>query len=134
VRRPRRFDVATAWAGALALIAAFPIVATATLVVPAAATVRLVPRGTVSVSPFGLATGVGAWPALAVSVVVGLVLGLATWRLVARLPLRPRPTGGGRRLLSFKRARLVKPRLPTWSHVVLWGAFVAVVGAVAVRP
>jgi len=134
VRRPREFEVATAWAGALALIAAFPIVAIGTLVIPAAATVRLVPRGTVAVSPFGLATGVGAWPALAVSVVIGLILGLAAWRLAGRLPLRQRGTGGGRRFPSLKRARLVKPSLPAWSHVVLWGAFVAVVGAVAIRP
>src|SRR6267378_3409976 len=134
VRRPRGFEVATAWAGALALIAAFPIVAIGTLVVPAAATVRLVPRGMVSVSPFGLATGVGAWPALAVSVVVGLILGLAVWRLAGRLPLWPRGTGGGRRFPSLNRARLVMPTVPAWSHVVLWGAFVVVVGAIAFRP
>jgi hypothetical protein len=134
VRRPRGFDVATAWAGALVLIAAFPIVAIGPLVVPAAATVRLVPRGMVSVSPFGLATGVGAWPALAVSVVVGLILGLAAWWLAGRLPLRPRGTGGGRRFPSLNRARLVMPSVPPWGHVVLWGAFVVAVGAVALRP
>jgi hypothetical protein len=134
VRRPRGFDVATAWAGALVLIAAFPIVAIGPLVVPAAATVRLVPRGMVSVSPFGLATGVGAWPALAVSVVVGLILGLAAWWLAGRLPLRPRGTGGGRRFPSLVWARPVMPSVPAWSHVVLWGAFVVAVGAVALRP
>jgi uncharacterized membrane protein YiaA len=133
VRRPRGFDVATAWAGALALIAAFPIVAIGTLVVPAAATVRLVPRGMVSVSPFGLATGVGTWPALAVSLVVGLSLGLAAWWLAGRLPLRPRGIGGGRRFPSLNRARLVMPSVPAWSQVVLWGAFVVAVGAVALR-
>jgi hypothetical protein len=26
------------------------------------------------------------------------------------------------------------PRLPTWSHLVLWGVFAAVIGAVATRP
>jgi uncharacterized membrane protein YiaA len=134
VRRPRDLDLATVWAGALVLIAAFPIVAIGTLVVPAAATVRLVPRGMISVSPFGLATGFGAWPALAVSVVVAVVLGLAGWRLRARLPLRPRGTGAGRESPSRVPVRLRLPGLPAWSQVVLWGVFAAVVGAVAVRP
>ncbi|MEA2669525.1 MAG: multicomponent Na+:H+ antiporter subunit, partial [Chloroflexota bacterium] len=88
LRRLRQLDVATAWAGVLLLIAAFPIIAIGTLVVPAAATVRLVPRGMIAVSPFGLVTGFGVWPALAVSVVVGIVLGLTGWRLQGRLPLR----------------------------------------------
>jgi hypothetical protein len=134
LRRPREFDVATAWAGALALVAAFPIIVIGTLVVPAAATVRLVPRGTISASPFGLATGLGAWPALAVSVVVGIALGLAGWRFQGRLPVRRRGTAGGRALPSLMRARLEPPSLPAWSQVVLWGAFAAVVGVVATRP
>jgi hypothetical protein len=73
-------------------------------------------------------------PALAVSVVVGIVLGLAGWRLHGRLPLRPRGTEGGRRFPSLPMARLVLPGSPAWSHVVLWGAFAAVVGAAAIRP
>src|SRR5438445_139608 len=118
VRRPREFEVATAWAGALALVGAFPIVVIGTLVIPAAATVRLVPRGTASVSPFGLATGVGAWPALAVSAVVGLGLGFAAWRLAGGLPIRLRGTGGGRSLQPHNQARLVKTTLLAWSQVV----------------
>jgi hypothetical protein len=134
VRRLGEFDVATAWAGALVLVAAFPIVAIGTVVVPAAATVRLVPRGMISISPFGLVTAFGAWPALAVSVAVAILLGLAGWRLQGRLPLRPRGAGSARAHPSLLPARLRVPSLPTWSHVVLWGAFAAVVGAVAVRP
>ncbi|MEA2634183.1 MAG: hypothetical protein QOH92_950 [Chloroflexota bacterium] len=134
LRRLRQLDVATAWAGVLLLIAAFPIIAIGTLVVPAAATVRLVPRGMIAASPFGLVTGFGVWPALAVSVVVGIVLGLTGWRLQGRFPLRVRGTGAGPRFLSLLPARPVLPKLPAWSQVVLWGAFAAVVGAVAVRP
>jgi len=134
VRRPRDLDVAAAWAGALVLVAAFPIVAIGTLVVPAAATVRLVPRGMISVSPFGLVTGFGSWPALAVSVVFAIVLGLAGWRLHGRLPLRARGARRRRVYPSLLPERLRLPGLPTWSHVVLWGAFAAVVGVVAVRP
>src|SRR5260370_274016 len=96
VRRPRDLDVAAAWAGALVLVAAFPIVAIGPVVVPAAATVRLVPRGMSSVSPFGLATAFGAWPALPLSLVFAFVFGLAGWRLHGRLPLRPRRAGVGR--------------------------------------
>jgi hypothetical protein len=134
LERPTRLDVATAWAGLLLLVAAFPIIAIGTLVVPAAATVRLVPRGMISISPFGLATGFGTWPALAVSLVVGIVLGLAAWRLHGFLPLRPRGARRDRAFPSLARPRLVLPQVPTWSHVILWGAFAAVVGVVATRP
>jgi len=134
VRRPSQVDVATAWAGVLLLVAAFPIIAIGTLVVPAAATVRLVPRGLISVSLFGLATDFGAWPALAVSVVVGIMVGLAGWRLHGRLPLRARGADGGLRVPSLVLVRPGRPTLPAWSQFVLWGAFAAVVGAVAVRP
>jgi uncharacterized membrane protein YiaA len=134
VRRLRQVDVATAWAGLLLLVAAFPIIAIGTLVVPAAATVRLVPRGMISVSLFGLVTGFGAWPALAVSVVAGIVLGLTGWRLRGRLPVRLLAAGGTRGFPALLPRRLRRPTLPTWSHVVLWGAFAVVVGAVATRP
>jgi uncharacterized membrane protein YiaA len=134
VARPRQIDVATAWAGVLLLVAAFPIIAIGTVVVPAAATVRLVPRGLISVSPFGLATGFGAWPALAVSVVVGIVIGLVGWRLHGRLPVRRRGVGRERRFPSLLPGSVPMPRLPTWSHLVLWGVFAAVIGAVATRP
>jgi hypothetical protein len=105
-----------------------------TVVVPAAATVRLVPRGLISVSPFGLVTGFGAWPALAVSVVLGIVIGLVGWRLHGRLPVRPRGVGRERRFASLLPGPVPMPRLPTWSHLVLWGVFAAVIGAVATRP
>jgi hypothetical protein len=134
VARPRQVDVATAWAGVLLLVAAFPIIAMGTVVVPAAATVRLVPRGLISVSPFGLVTGFGAWPALAVSVVLGIVIGLVGWRLHGRLPVRPRGVGRERRFPSLPPGSVPMPTLPAWSHLVLWGVFAAVIGAVATRP
>jgi hypothetical protein len=134
IDRFRQVDVATAWAGMLLLVAAFPIIAIGTLVVPAAATVRQVPRGLISVSPFGLATGFGAWPALAVSVVVGIVLGLLGWQLQGRLPVRQRGAGSARRFPGLLPEKLVLPRVPAWSHLVLWGAFAAVISAVATRP
>src|SRR6202162_503115 len=134
VRRPRRFDVAAGWAGGLRLAGAFLIIAIGTLVVPAAATVRLVPRGMIGVSPFGLTTDFGAWPALVVSVVVGLLLGLMGWRLQGRFPLRAGGAGREPGYPSFMPALPRLPRLPSWSHVVLWGPFAAVVGAVATRP
>ncbi len=133
VGRPRQVDLATTWAGVMLLVAAFPIIAIGTLVVPAAATVRLVPRGMISVSPFLIVTGFGALPALAVTLAVGVVLGLAGWGLHRRLPLR-RGSEGGRALPSSLPARLALPRLPAWSRFVVWGAFAAVVGAVATRP
>lgn len=134
VRRPRPLDVATAWAGVLLLTAAFPIIAIGTLVVPAAATVRLVPRGMIAVSPLGLVTSLGVWPAVAVSAVVAILLGVSGWRLHGRFPLRPRGAKGGLAFPSLMRAWPALPSLPAWSHVVLWGVFAAVVGAVAVRP
>jgi uncharacterized membrane protein YiaA len=134
LRRPRQLDVATAWAGLLLLVAAFPIIAMGTLVVPAAATVRLVPRGMIAVSPFGFATGFGTWPALAVSVVLAVVLLLVAWRAPGRLPLRPWPDRGLRGLAVLRRGRLAPPRVPAWSQVVLWVVFGVVVGVVATRP
>jgi hypothetical protein len=132
--RPRRFDVATVWAGLLLLLAAFPIIAIGTVVVPAAATVRLVPRGMIAASPLGLSTDFGTWPALVVSVLVGLILGATGWRLQARLPIRARAAGGEPGFPSLMPALPRVPTLPSWSHVVLWGAFAAVVGALATRP
>jgi uncharacterized membrane protein YiaA len=134
VRWSRQVDVATVWAGMLLLVAAFPIIAIGTLVVPAAATVRLVPRGMISMSPFGIATGFGAWPALAVSLVVGIALGLLGWRFHGGFQRRRRGAAGDRGFPSLLPQRLMRPRLPAWSHFVLWGAFAAVVAVVATRP
>jgi hypothetical protein len=134
VSRPVRPDIGTAWVAMLLLIAAFPIVAIGILVVPAAATVRAVPGGTIIASPFGIVTSSGAWPALLVSLLVVVVLGLATWQLHARLPLRsPRKVGR----LPIGPLPLTWPRLarvPAWTRVVLWGAFVAVAGIILTRP
>jgi hypothetical protein len=115
-------------------VAAFPIIPLGTLVVPAAATVRLVPRGMIAAGLLGLSTDFGSWPALLVSVLVGLILGLTGWRLHRRFPLRPRAAGGEPGFPSFMPALPRLPVLPSWSHVVLWGAFAAVVGVVATRP
>src|SRR5213080_2013246 len=79
LKRPRSFqlDPPTVWAAGLLLIAAFPIVAMSRLVVPAAATVLLVPGGTVATSPFGIVAGGRFFPALVVSLLVGIALGVA---------------------------------------------------------
>ena len=88
VIRSIHVDPASIWASVLLLLAAFPIVAMNPIVLPAAATVRLVPRGTISAGPLGIATSFGAWPALLVSVAIAALLGIAGWRLGDRLPLR----------------------------------------------
>jgi len=135
VPKAARLDVPTAWAAALLLIAAFPILATGPLVDPAAATVRLVPGGTITASFAGIVvTGAGSWPALVVSLALGLLLGVLGWRLRHRLPLWP----PGRRgeIVAAPRFDL-RPRLrpvPAWSRFLLWGAFVVVAGIVVTRP
>ena len=134
--RSVRLDVGTAWAAALLLIAAFPVLVIGPLVLPAAATVRLVPGGTISANPFLIVTSAGAWPALVVSLAMALVLGLAAWRLHDRLPfgwhLRaptlPSPTGGGKLLSAWL------PAVPAWSRFLIWGVFAGVVGIVLTRP
>src|SRR6266700_3281432 len=141
LKRPRslQVDPPTVWATGLLLIAAFPIVVMGRLVVPAAATVRLVPGSTVATSPFGIVAGGRTWPALLVSLVVGLALGLATWRLRLRVPTFPSPArGGGKRLIESLRGwRLpgaALPTVPTWGRFVLWGAFAVAVYNVLTRP
>jgi hypothetical protein len=136
VPRSVRLDVGTAWAGALLLIAAFPILVIGPLVLPAAATVRQVPRGSVSGSLFGIATIDGAWPALVVSLALALLVGLGGWWLRDRLPFRLQvraptlPSGKGLGRLP----RAVLRSVPAWSHILLWGAFLAAVGIVVTRP
>jgi hypothetical protein len=141
IGRPRslHLDVPTAWAAALLLVAAFPIVVMGNLVVPAAATVRLVPGGTIATSPFGLVAGGRAWPALVVSLVMALLLGLAAWRLSA--PALPFPaSGGGRRSATSGGWKIRVPTLPAlptvppWGRFVLWGAFALAVYNVLTRP
>jgi hypothetical protein len=149
---PRSFqlDVGTAWAVALLLIAALPILVMGRLVVPAAATVRLVPAGTAATSPYGIVAGGGTWPALVVTLVAALLLGLAAWRL--RATTRPSPARGGREIPgAFKRiwgaglpaawlGRRGKlrsgwsPSLPEWTWFLLWGAFGVGVFNVLTRP
>src|SRR5467141_4107399 len=100
LRRPRSLhvDPPTIWAAGLLLIAALPILVMGHLVVPAAATVRLVPGGTVATSPFGFLAGGHAWPALVVSVGVALVLGLAAWGLRLKAPTLPSAARGGAKI------------------------------------
>ncbi|HXM51709.1 MAG TPA: hypothetical protein VN913_00390, partial [Candidatus Binatus sp.] len=115
------------------------------LVVPAAATVRLVPGGTIATSPFGIVAGGGTWPALVVSLVVALVLGLAAWRL--RAPTMPsRARGGGKRsgpqregksvapMIAWKLPSMSLPTVPDWSRFLIWGAFAIAVFNVLTRP
>jgi hypothetical protein len=162
--RSVRPDFATAWAAALLLIAAFPILVMAHLVVPAAATVRLVPRGTVASSPFGIIAGAGTWPALVASLVVALVLALAAWWLGAATLRSPAsgggksraakgggkgPTpkaggkspapilpspGGGGNFNPWKLPGMSLPSVPEWSRFLLWGAFGIAVFNVLTRP
>ena len=139
--RSLSLDVATAWAVALLLIPAFPIVLMGHLVVPAAATVRAVPAGTIATSAFGIVAGGRTWPALLVSVVVALVLGLAAWRLRLKAPSLPSPANGGGKILgTWSRKGAGKfvtawlPTVPEWSRFVLWGAFGVAVYNVLTRP
>jgi len=162
--RSVRLDIATAWAAALLLIAAFPILVMGHLVVPAAATVRLVPGGTVASSPFGIVAGAGTWPALVASLVVAFVLALAAWRLRAatlRSPARgrgksradkgggksPAPKAGGKspapilpspraggNFNAWKLPGMSLPSVPEWSRFLLWGAFGIAVFNVLTRP
>jgi hypothetical protein len=136
--RPRsiRLDVATGWAAALLLIAAFPILVMGHLIVPAAATVRLVPRGTVATSVYGIVAGGGTWPALLVTLIVALVLGLAAWRLRLRAPTLPSPaSGGGKKdFVAWKMPSAWLPVVPAWGQFVVWGAFGIAVFNVLTRP
>src|SRR5438132_512999 len=133
LKRPRSFHFAppTVWALGLLLIAAFPIVVMGRLVVPAAATVRLVPGGTVATSPFGIVAGGRAWPALVVSLVVAMVLGFAAWRLRLKAPTLAFPKWGGKIKAPTMPAM---PTMPPWGRFVLWGAFAVAVYNVLTRP
>jgi hypothetical protein len=121
------------------LIAAFPIVVMDHLVVPAAATVRLVPRGTIATSLFGIVAGGGTWPAFVASLVVALVLGLAVWWLRLHAPTQASPRGRGL-FVAWKWPRASKlpgmwlPAVPEWSRFLLWGAFGIAVFNVLTRP
>ena len=134
--RSFRFDIAAAWGAGLLMIAAFPIITMDHLVVPAAATVRLVPRGTVATSPFGIVAGGGTWPALVVSLVMALMLALAGWRLRLKAPTVPSAGGGGNFQLpsAWKSPSAWLPSVPDWSRFLLWGAFGIAVFNVLTRP
>ena len=111
-----------------------PIIAMNPIVLPAAATVRLVPRGTISATPFEIATSPGAWPALLVTLTTGVLLGIAGWRLRDRLPLR-RARGIIRWRISWPSWPPVRPpAVPAWSRYLLWGAFLVVVAVAVARP
>jgi len=132
--RSIQLDPAGIWAGALLVIAAFPMLAMNPIVLPAAATVRLVPSGTVSASLLGIATGFGGWPALLVSVMTAALLGLAAWRIRDRLPLRRARDVIGWRIGWPSRPRLRPPAIPAWSRFLVWGAFLVVVAFAMARP
>jgi hypothetical protein len=135
VARSLRWDVATIWAAILLAIAAVPVVVIDPLVLPAAATVRAVPGGTIAASLLGIVTPDGAWPALAISLAVALALALGGWRLQRRLPLRPPERG--KALSILRRPGIALPGLPPvrpWSRLLLWGAFAIVAGIVVTRP
>jgi len=134
IARSIRPDVATLWAGALLLVAALPIVAMNSLVLPAAETVRSQPGGTVISSLFGLRTTAGDWPALPVSVAVAVVVGILVWRWGEALPRRRSRRRATRRVAVPWTIPAHLPALPEWSRVLLWGAFVAAVGVAAARP
>jgi hypothetical protein len=140
LRRPVRLDVATAWAAGLLVIAAFPAIAMGRLVVPAAATVRLVPNGTVTTTPFGIAATGGTWPALLVSLVMAVALGLAAWRLRRKAPTLPSPASGGEKFRGWfptvggRPLTVALPSLPRWSRFLVWGAFGIAVFNVLTRP
>ena len=147
VVRPRSLhvDVPAAWAAGLLLIAAFPIVVMGHLVVPAAATVRLVPGGTIATSPFGIVAGRGTWPALLVTLVVAALLAVAL-RFRAGVPSPA--SGGGKRRAPAASGRWGRPRwfpagswkmpalptVPGWGRFVLWGAFAIAAYNVLMRP
>jgi len=127
-------EPASIWGAVLLVIAAFPIIAMNPMVLPAAATVRLVPRGTISVSPLGISTGQGAWPALLVSLISAVLLGVAGWQLRERLPLRR-----GRPIIRWRIGvpswlGVRPPAIPARSRYLLWGAFLLVVALAVVRP
>jgi len=132
-------EFAAAWGAALSLIAAFPIVVMDHLVVPAAATVRLVPRGTIATSLFGIVAGGGTWPAFVVSLAVALTLGLAVWWVRLHVPTQPSPRGGGLFVAwkwpsAWKLPAVWLPTVPEWSRFLLWGAFGIAVFNVLTRP
>src|SRR5438093_628112 len=127
LKRPRSFqlDPPTVWAAGLLLIAAFPIVAMSRLVVPAAATVRLVPGGTVATSPFGIVAGGRFFPALVVSLLVGIALGVAWW---LKAPTLSSPASWGGKSPAARWGGKIKvptlpalPTVPPWGRFVLWG-------------
>ena len=133
LKRPRslQLDPPTVWAAGLLLIAAFPIVVMGRLVVPAAATVRLVPGGTVAANPIGIVAGGRFFPALVVSLVMALALGFAAWRLRLKAPTLPFPKEG----VKINTPTLpALPRVPPWGRFVLWGAFAVAVYNVLTRP
>jgi len=132
--RSINMEPASIWGAVLLVIAAFPIIAMNPIVLPAAATVRLVPRGTISATPFEIATSPGAWPALLVTLTTGVLLGIAGWRLRDRLPLR-RARGIIRWRISWPSWPPVRPpAVPAWSRYLLWGAFLVVVAVAVARP
>src|SRR5438067_2045220 len=127
-------EPASIWGGVLLVSAAIPIIAMNAIVLPAAATARLVPRRPSPATPCEFATSPGAWPALLVTLTTGVLLGIAGWRLRDRLPLR-RARGIIRWRISWPSWPPVRPpAVPAWSRYLLWGAFLVVVAVAVARP
>jgi hypothetical protein len=133
VPRSLGLNASAIWAAALLVIAAFPILAINPLVIPAASTVRLVPRGTVSASPLGLTSAFGIWPALVVSLVALIGLGLVGWLTGPQRTLMslPGPARYGF-TLPARRGRAL-PRFPGWTQYVPWIGLVIVIGIASLR-
>jgi hypothetical protein len=141
VPRTIGIDVAAIWATALAVVAAIPIVVINPLVLPAAATVRLVPAGTVSASPLGLTSNFGRWPALIVSIAGWVVLVALGWLLRNRAAAPALPGLVRERWRVLTRLATVRlpplpdlSKLPVWSRFVAWAAFAVVLLVALVRP
>jgi hypothetical protein len=145
VPRTIELEAAAFWAAALLVIGAIPIIAMNPLVIPAASTVRLVPNGTVSASPLGLTTNFGTWPALAVSVIASLLLGLVAWMARVKPARLTLPRVAVPRWPSFAHGRTLTrvtglrqwrafTAIPGWSRFIPWAAFALVVVIALARP
>ncbi len=134
-RVPRSWAVnaSAIWAAALLVIAAFPILAMNPLVIPAASTVRLVPRGTVSASPLGLTTAFGIWPALVVSLMALIALGLLGWLIGPESKLMPLELPARARHWFRLPAGRPLPAFPGWTQYVPWIGLVIVIGIASLR-
>lgn len=125
------FDVPTAWAVALILLAAFPFLLLGPVVDPAAQAVRPVPAGTVLMSPLGFIAGGTPWPALLAAVLALGVLAVLVLTGLSRVPHMPASFRLALRYPAAPRRFAISPR---WSTRALWSAFIVVVALAVLRP